>query len=373
MPHRSWRLLILTSTLLTALAVLVAPTVSAQPAPPPPPPNVHIVAGNLANPRGFTWGPDGALYVAESGTPPAGFMPPAAPPPPGTPPVINSNGRILRIVPGAAPTVVADGLPVFIGPLGDTVGAASVAFIGNTLYAAIAAGPKHGHPEMAGGIYRVDGGSVTLVADTDAYNVANPPVQDNHDESTDELSNPYDMIAVGGRLYITDGNKDVVHVVDPAAREGERISRLVDLSGPSHKVLTGIARGADGNLYISQLTPFPFPTGAGQVFRVSLSGSVTPVAGGISAGTGLAVAPDGTMYVTEIGNTPGAPPFLVPPGRLVTAGSDGPSELAAPLFFPTILRWGADGLYASIGSVASNTTGAIARVDTPRPAPVQIK
>src|SRR6185503_5943121 len=139
------------------LATLVAPVVSAQPAPPPLPSNVHVVAGGLANPRGFTWGPDGALYVAESGTPPAGFMPPAGPPPPpGTPPVINNNGRITRAVPGAGTTTLADGLPVVVGPLGDTLGAANVAFIGNTLYAAIAAGPKHGHPEMAGGIYRVE-------------------------------------------------------------------------------------------------------------------------------------------------------------------------------------------------------------------------
>lgn len=371
MQLRPWRLLSLIAA--SAVALTIATSAAAQPAPPPPPPNVHIVAGNLANPRGFTWGPDGALYVAESGTPPAGFQPPAAPPPPGSPPVINNNGRILRIVPGAAPQVLADGLPVFVGPLGDTLGPASVAFIGNTLYAAIAAGPKHGHPEMAGGIYRVEGGGVTLVADTDAYNVANPPTQNNHDENTDELSNPYDMLTIGNRLYVTDGNKDVIHVIDPSAPEGSRITRLIDLSTGTHKVLTGISRGPDGNLYVSNLTAFPFPTAAGEVRRISLSGTASSVASGLSAATGVAVAPDGTIYATEIASTPGGPPFLIPPGRIVIATPDGPSELASPLFFPTILRWGADGLYASINSVGSNTTGAIARIDVPGAAPAQAK
>ena len=374
MQRRFWRLFSLNVCVLAAILALVAPASLAQPGPPPLPDNVHVVAAGLANPRGFTWGPDGALYVAESGTPPAGFMPPAGPPPPaGSPPVINNNGRITRIVPEGARTVLASGLPVFVGPLGDTLGAASVAFIGNTLYAAIAAGPKHGHPEMAGGIYRVEGGTVTLVADTDAYNIANPPAQNVHDEASEELSNPYDMIAVGGKLYVTDGNKDVIHVVDPAAPEGSRISRLIDMSSGTHKVLTGIAQGTDGNLYVAQLTAFPFPTGAARVYRVTFGGVATEVASGVSAGTGLAVAVDGTLYVTEIGTTPGVPPFLIPPGRVVRASPDGVSDVAGPLFFPTILRWGFDGLYASNGSVASDTTGMIVRIDTPGVVPATTK
>lgn len=227
---------------------------------------------------------------------------------------------------------------------------------------------------MAGGIYRVEsGGGLTLIADTDAYNVANPPAQNVHDENSEELSNPYDMIAVGGKLYITDGNKDVIHVVDPAAPEGARISRLIDMSAGTHKVLTGLAQGADGNLYVSQLTAFPFPTAAGRVFRVSMSGTATEVAAGVSAGAGLAVAVDGTLFVTEIGMTPEVPPFLVPPGRIVRATPDGVSDVAVPLFFPTILRWGFDGLYASVNSVASDATGMIVRIDTPGILPASTK
>jgi hypothetical protein len=352
-----------------ASAILIAPSVSAQPGPPPPlPDNVQVVASGLVNPRGFTWGPDGALYVAEAGSPPPGYMPPAGPADPGTPPVINNDSRVVRVMPGAAKSVIVDNLPVFVGPLADTLGAASVAFIGNTLYVAIAAGPKHGHPEMAGGIYRVEsGGALTQIVDMDAYNVANPPQQNNHDEFTDELSNSYDMISIGNRLYVTDGNKDLVQIVDPAAPAGSRVTRILDLSAPTHSVVTGIARGPDGNLYVNNLTSFPFPTAAARVWRMSPTGSgLTQVAAGISAGTGVAVAPDGSIYVSEIATTVGPPMFLAPPGRVVTASMDGVVPIASPLLFPTILRWGPDNaLYGTVLSVAGDAgTGMIVRIET---------
>src|SRR5215208_8042209 len=50
--------------------------------PPPLPPNATVVASGLLNPRGFTFAPDGALVVAESGAVPPGFVPPNGPTPP---------------------------------------------------------------------------------------------------------------------------------------------------------------------------------------------------------------------------------------------------------------------------------------------------
>lgn len=350
--------------LLVSFLAALPMVVSAQPAPPLPS-NVHVVASGLLNPRGFTWGPDGSLYVIESGSPPAGYAGPSVPRQPGDPPVINSNGRVVRFASGGARTVIADGLPVFVARMGDTVGGASLAFLGDQLYAAISAGPKHGHPEMAGGVYLVESGQVKLIADTDAFNVDNPTLHSNHDENSDELSNPYDMVAAADKLYVTDGNKDVIHVVDPAAPEGERITRLADLSS-RHRVLTGIALGPDGNLYVSQLTPAPFPAEGGEIYRITLDGGVTSVANGVSVGTGVAAAPDGSLYVAEYATTPDAPPFLVPPGRFMRVVGGGVEQLAGPVMFPTILRWGPDGLYGTVFSVGGNAgTGMIVRIDTP--------
>ena len=90
------------------------------------------------------------------------------------------------------------------------------------------------------------------------------------------------------------------------------------------------------------------------------------MAAGISAGTGIAVAPNGTIYVSEIATTVGPPMFLAPPGRVVTASMDGVVPIASPLLFPTILRWGPDNaLYGTVLSVAGDAgTGMIVRIET---------
>lgn len=349
-----WRVAL---ALCALVSMFAAPSVgAAQPAPPPLPPNVEVVASGLINPRGFTWGPDGSLYVAEAGTPPAGYKPAGGPPVPGTPPVINNNGRISRIGADSVRTTVVDGLPVFVGPIGDTVGPAGLAFVGDTLYAIISAGAGHGHPDFPGGVYAVNAdGTVDLVANTDDYTVANPPVDCAHcGTPTDELSNPYDVVAVGGKLYITDGNKDVIHVVDPAAPADQRITRFVDLSPTGHNVLTGLTVAPDGSFYVVNLTSAPFPTAAGVLRRISAAGAVSEVAGGLTAATGVAVSPRGSVYVAEIAGSVPQPPFLVPPGRIVARGKEGFGPVATPMMFPTILRWGPDGLYGTYFSVGGN-------------------
>ena len=231
------------------------------------------------------------------------------------------------------------------------------------------AGPAHGHPEFAGGVYEVGtDGSVSLVADTDSYNVANPPISCSHcGGAGDELSNPYDVLALDGKLYITDGNKDVIHVVNPAAPEGERISRLADVSPGGHKVLTGLSLGNDGNLYATNLGPLPFRSGVGMVRQVSLDGEVSEISAGLTAATGIAISSDGTMYVSEIAtSTGGQPPFLAPPGRVVVAADDAITPVATPLMFPTITRIGPDGaLYVANFSVGGDqSNGSIVRVNT---------
>jgi plastocyanin len=327
---------------------------------PPLPAGATVVAGGLVNPRGFTWGPDGSLYVAESGTPPAGYTMPAGPAPEGLGPVTNMNGRILRIAPSGVRTTVASDLPVSVGPLGDTIGVTAVSFVGSTLYALISAGPVHGHPDFPSGLYRVESnGRVTLVADTDAFALANPPAFIPED---DEISNPYDMVVLDGMIYATDGNRSVVWEINPATGA---IRYLTDLS-VGHPVLTGIAAGPDGSLYVTELTAVPFPPGAATVRRITRQGAVAQVATGLSAATGLAVSPAGAIYAAEIAGTPGAPPFLVPPGRIVTVGADGVTTLAAPVFFPTMMRWGPNGLYITSFSVGGDAgTGAIVRLATP--------
>jgi sugar lactone lactonase YvrE len=66
-------------------------------------------------------------------------------------------------------------------------------------------------------------------------------------------------------------------------------------------VPTSVEVGRDGSYYVSQLTGFPFPVGAANVYRVSRRGGTPEVfASGFTNIMDLAFGPDGTLYVLEI-------------------------------------------------------------------------
>lgn len=369
-----------------------APAPPATPIPYTPPSNARRVASGLLAPRGFAWGPDGALYVAETGTPPSATPRPSPEPerragsltlcqsyapsydvqtvPAGCPTpaatgaaaaVINNNARISRIAPDGTRTTIADLLPVVVSIFGDTIGPNALAFIGTDLYIIIAAGPDRGQPDWPTGVYRVNAdGTTTLLADTKAFNIANPVANVPPDYN---YGLPYDMVSLDGKLYISDGNANQVYVFDPAAPQGEGLRRLADLSAV-HPVTTGIAAGPDGNLYVVNLTNGlvipPYPQGAAKVLRITPTGEITEVATGLTLGAGIAVGPDGAIYVAEFARSLGKAPFIAPPGRIVRVlPGNAVREVATPLRFPTAMRWGPDGLYVTNFSV--DEPGAVGR------------
>jgi hypothetical protein len=337
------------STLLSALAEQQ----------PPLPANAMVVASGLLNPRGFTFAPDGALVVAESGSPPPGFQPVGLPPPGDFIPGTTKTGRVSRFdLSTGARTVLAEGLPSAAMFFGDTLGPTSVAYVGSDLYLLIAAGPVHGWPFFPSGLYRVNpDGTVRLTGNTDAFNLRNPAAFVPPDE---EISNPYDMVAADGALWVTDGNVNRVYRIPP----GGQVSQVADLS-VGHPVTTGIARAPDGSLVVVELTAVPFSEGAGRILSISANGQVTELFRGTTAATGVAVAADGTIYVVEHSVSLGRPPFLQPGTGRVARLIDGRLEtVLGGLMFPTMARIGPDGaLYVSNFSVGGDTgEGQILRV-----------
>ncbi|MBA2446956.1 MAG: ScyD/ScyE family protein [Chloroflexi bacterium] len=337
---------------------------------PPLPPNATVVASGLLNPRGFTFAPDGALIVAESGAAPAGFEALGGPPTPTFRPGTSLSGRVSRVnLATGERTTLAEGLPSAALSFGDTLGPANVAYLGSDLYVAISAGPVHGWPNYPSGVYRVNpDGGVRLVANLDAFNSRNPVALITPD---DEISNPYDMVAAAGALWITDGNRNQVYKVTPDGT----ISRVADLS-TGHPVTTGIMAGPGGALIVVELTPVPFPQGAGRIQRISPDGQVETMATGTTTAVGVAMAADGTMFVVEHSVSLGRPPFLAPfTGRVARLTADRTLVTVADnLMFPTIARVGPDGaLYVANFSVGGdNGEGQILRIDTGARPAVQI-
>lgn len=339
------------SRLIAALALLFVLSACATPTPLPPTPNskaappvptslfvsepagATLVADKLLQPRGLYFGPDGALYIAEAGTAP----------PPGQNAV--NTGRLTKIAPDGTRTVVLDKIATTGSEFNGALGAEATAIISDTLYLATA-GPDGGRGDAKSGVYIIQSNGITqLLADLGDFNDANKP---EYIDSDYDRANPYGMVALNGKLYISDGNIQVINEVDPLGAPGKNVRRVADMSR-AHPVLTGIVAGKDGNLYATQFTHSPytqaFSQGAAQIFRVTVDGQVTPIASGITMALGLAQGPDGTFYASQFAGSIDPKGNFTSPGSIVSVrDGDSIAKMVVPnLAYPTGLAWGPDG------------------------------
>lgn len=205
------------------------------------------------------------------------------------------------------------------------------------------------------------GGRHRAVADLAAFEAAHNP--DQGDPGSVPDSNPFGLIATGGELVVADAGGNDVLRVDRGGRVsllGVFRSELVPGPEPGTEipmsfVPTSVARGPDGAFYVGQETGFPFPVGGARVWRLQpghppevfaqgftniidvafdqrgrllvlelarngvLSGDPTGAlirvehdgrhtelaSEGLVTPVGLAVGPDGSIFVSNKGTTPG--------------------------------------------------------------------
>src|SRR6476469_97036 len=187
---------------------------------------VSVFATGFNNPRGLTFGPDGNRYGAEGGlggshstVGKCAQASGAAAPYTGSTNNPVLGGRISKVTPAGARSVVVRGLPSSqTSPaLGSLVsGVSSVAFIGHHMYALLAgAGCSHRVPGVPNGVIRVHrNGEWSLIANLSRFQRTHPVAQPEADDFEPD-GTWFSMIAVGRALYPMDSNHGELDRVTP--------------------------------------------------------------------------------------------------------------------------------------------------------------
>lgn len=262
-----------------------------------------VVATGLDNPRQLSFTRSGDLLVAESGE---GGAAPCVSGPEGASVCFGTTGAITRISSKGRQSRIITGLPSLAEPGtgASATGPSDVVAAGGGLAVLIGLG---GTPEARDGlpaagrrmgtlVQTTNGRSFRTVADLAAWEAAENPIEDVD-------SNPTGLLAEDGRYVVADAGGNTVLGV--GRRGGIRQlaafeSRLVDAPPflelppgtqiPMQAVPTSVAtKGHDGAYYVSQLTGFPFPKGAANIYRIDpRSGRTTVYAAGLTNVTDLA-------------------------------------------------------------------------------------
>jgi hypothetical protein len=324
-----------------------------------------VFATGLQFPRGFTFGADGSLYVAEAGrggshtTSPSQCQQVA---PPIGPYSAGRTARISRIDRQGHRTTFASGFPSAQDQTGGVIGVADVAFLDGKLYALVAGGGcSRGIANIPTGIARVSAsGDWSMVVNLSAFVHANPVANPVSDFEPD--GSWYSMLRVDGKLFVVEANHQQVLRVIPSTRQVRRVVDLSDSRDPAVPTALGELRG---NLYLGNLGHFPVSPRTEKVWALTRDGDLSVAARGLTAILGVDFDARGRLYVLETTRDEGFP--TPGTGRVVRLNRDGTRQvIVRGLYLPTAMRFGPDErLYISNKGYGPPQPGEILRVNIP--------
>jgi hypothetical protein len=308
-----------------------------------------VVASGLDNPRGIDVDRHGFVYVAEAGR---GGSGPCIQGAEGARQCIGQTGAITLVAYGKHQQIIS-GLPsvadegtgasalgpedVDVRPLGF---GSFVTGLGNDPSVRAQLGAD------GSGLAKLcaftPSGDVAERADLGTYEAEHDP-DAGQPGTVHPDSNPTSVLKAGrGDVVVDAGGNDLLRVGASGRIRTLAVfpSRFVDappLLGlapgtqiPMQAVPDAVTRGPDGAFYVSQLTGFPFPAGAANVYRVVPGSPPEIYASGLTNVTDLAFDDDGSLYVVEIarngllsGDPSGEVIEIAPDGTRTSVASEG--------------------------------------------------
>ena len=366
-----------------ALSVCVLALCFTRPLTPAAAATWQVVVSGLDNPRGLAFGPEGALYIAQAGR---GGEGPCGPGPEGTR-CYGDSGTISRYDPRTGNlTDVVTGLPSLATEEGQmfAIGPNDLSLHGRgNLMFTIGFG---GDPNTRESVFGPDGaklahvgratpdGKWRLLEDLGQFEAENNPAGDEID------SNPYGILALPGKKIVADaGANALLQIRDNGsitalATFPNRLADAPPFLGlppgtqiPMDAVPTSVALGPDGNYYVGQLTGFPFPVGAANIYRVPANGGTPSVfASGFTHIVDLTFGPDGSLYVVQIAKNGLLAAFDTNDwtGALIRIAPDGTRTELVPgvLTAPGGVAVGSDGAIYVTNNAIFSGTGEVIRI-----------
>ncbi len=312
------------------------------------------VASGLYGPRHIGMGPDGTLYVAESG---AGGADPCVIGGAGDEECFGLTGAVTAITDGTQ-SRIATGLPSLAAEGFAALGTSDVAVAADgTIRALIGLGQDPAvrdevlTPAGGGAFGQVVNigadGSATPILDVAAFEAANNPdggVIDSNPNALIRTDDGYLIVDSGGNALLKfDGTSLSTLAVFPT-RLVPAPPFIPDPEIPMDAVPTSVTMGPDGYAYVGQLTGFPFPVGGANVYRVDpATGEMSVFAGGFTNIIDLEFGPTGDLFVVQISSS--SLLFNELDGAVIKVAPDGSREV----FF--------DELFAPTGIAIDQTTG----------------
>jgi hypothetical protein len=335
------------------------------------------VASGLDNPRGIDLAKNGDLWITEAGRGGAG---PCFPGEEGPIPTCFGNTGAFTLVHNGTQKRVVTGLPSLAdqGTGDNAIGASDVISDGKHVTGLIGAG---GSPEqrtslgspgaLFGWMVKIDPwkGTVWPFADLLQYEADHNPDRGAIDSDIYGIARRHGGFVVadaaGNDVLGVDFHKNISTLgvfpdvqVDAPPRPGVPPGKIAMQAVPTSVAV----RPKDPNIYVGQLTGFPFPPGAASVFTIKPDGTTGVYATGFTNIVDIAWGPKGSLYVLEI-----ASKGLLsgdPTGALIRVWPNGTKTVVASagLSNPTAVEIAKDGSVYVANNGTSAGTGTVVNI-----------